>query len=118
MASSFDGQAMDTVPPDVPNVDNTSISSTATSRTANTSDKRQVEVKFEFKVTNSDADSFPAPTIHRNLLLLLEKAYPNTTIKTNTSSDIIPSFALHHCPNHASDCFYPGCFKQVIIALF
>ena len=92
MASSSDG------PPDDPKTlsheddDHMSETSTATSITANTKDKQTVCVKFEFKVT-SDTKSFSAPSIHRNILSLLERSFPSTTVSTidNSSGELIIS---------------------------
>ena len=83
MASSSDG------PPDDPrhlsddmNTDK-SNNSIATSNDLNAKGKHCVNVRFEFKVINNNSDTYPAPSIHRNILCILEKALPDTTVVVN-----------------------------------
>ena len=80
MASSSDG------PPGDPNhlsddMDtDKSNNSVTTSNGSNAKGKHCVKVRFEFKVLNNNTDTYPAPSIHRNILCILEKALPDTTI--------------------------------------
>ena len=63
-------------------------SSTSPSSTSNVSDvneSRSYAIKIEFKTNSS---SFPAPEIHRKIILELERQYPSTTINTNTNPNI------------------------------
>ena len=80
MSSTADGPPDDNGQFHYTPVDETSKRSNWTSKTANTKEKHVLSVEFEFKVTNSDLDSFAAPNIHWNILCFLERSYPNTTI--------------------------------------
>ena len=80
MASSSDR------PPDDPNhlsndmdtdKNNNSVN---TSKGSNAKGKHCMKVRFEFKVINNNTDTYPAPSIHRNILCILEKALPDTTV--------------------------------------
>ena len=50
-------------------------------------------VKFEFKTTST---TFPAPEIHRKLLLDVERHFPSTTINTNTNAQATITVSKHN----------------------
>ena len=70
---------------------NTSVSTTTTSKTTHTKEKHVMNIKFEFKVDNSASNSFAAPSIHRNILCILERSFPITRLSTLAEPDIIAS---------------------------
>ena len=90
MASSSDGSLDDPNPPPNEMDIDKSINSGTASKDSNTKEKSSVFVRFEFKVTNNNVDKYPAPSIHRNILCILEKAYPNTTVSVD-NNEIISS---------------------------
>ena len=91
MTSSSDGPPDDDMALELNLPANTSVSTSTTSKTTNTKEKHVMNVKFEFKVDNSASSSFAAPSIHRNILCILERSFPNTTLSTLAEPDIIAS---------------------------
>ena len=91
MASSSDGPPGDPMVSEPPTSDETSNKSTTTSKATNSKEKHLVTLRFEFKIVNNDAESFAAPSIHRNMLTLLERSFPSTTVIFKGGNEVCPS---------------------------